>query len=175
MDRDDTLIRCDEVAPNGDLGDPGLVVLLDGAFEACRQLRDAGFALVVVTNQGGVARGKYGRAEVEAVNARVNELLGGQIDAFRYCPYHPKGSVPEFTREHPFRKPAPGMILDAAEKLNLDLARSWMVGDKVRDCEAGRSAGCKTIFLSGAENVEPHPAIDWVAPDVAGAAAIIIG
>ena len=130
--------------------------------------------LVVVSNQGGVARGKYGCDAVDAVNARLNELLGGLITAFRYCPYHPKGSVRSFTREHPWRKPAPGMLLDAADALGLDLSASWMVGDKLRDCQAGRSAGCRTVLLGTAPRDEADNAIDFVVPDMTVAAGLIL-
>jgi D-glycero-D-manno-heptose 1,7-bisphosphate phosphatase len=150
LDRDDTLIACRAVAPDGDLGDPALVRLMPGSLEACRRLKAAGFRLVVTSNQGGVARGAYGVDAVERVNARVNDLLGGLIDAFRYCPFHPLGTVPEFAREHPWRKPRPGMILDAASALGIDLSTSWTIGDAPRDVEAGRAAGTRTILIASA-------------------------
>lgn len=159
LDRDDTLIRCRDLAPGGDLGDPALVELLPGVAEGCRALKEAGYALVVMTNQGGVARGKYGLDAVDRVHARLNELLNGAIDAFRACPYHPNGTIPEYTREHPWRKPAPGMILDAALALGIDLSRSWVIGDTLRDCQAGRAAGCRTIMLAATE--EKDPAADY--------------
>jgi D-glycero-D-manno-heptose 1,7-bisphosphate phosphatase len=179
LDRDDTLIHCDDVAPGGDLGDPTLVRLLPGAGEAVRRLAEAGFALVVVTNQGGVARGRYGVADVEAVHRRLNELLEGRIEAFRFCPYHPEGTVPAFTREHPWRKPSPGMFLDAGEALGIDLERSWAVGDKARDCEAGKRAGCRTILvgrphLGAVEGGPVAPEADFRAPDVGAAAELIL-
>ncbi len=133
-----------------------------------------GFRLIVITNQGGVARGKYTIETVERVNARVNELLEGLIDAFRFCPYHPKGTLPEWTREHPWRKPAPGMLLDAAEELSIDLSASWIVGDALRDCQAGRAAGCRTILLSPGSPSEDNPAIDYLAPDLAATTEIIL-
>ncbi len=147
LDRDDTLIHCDDVTPDGDLGDPALVQLLPGVLEGCRRLKQAGMLLVVVSNQGGVARGRFKIEDVEAVNRRVDEALGGAIDAFRYCPYHPKGIVPEYAREHPWRKPQPGMYLDAAAALGIDVRASWCIGDRVRDCQAGRAAGCRTLLL----------------------------
>lgn len=171
LDRDDTLIRCNDIAADGDLGDSDLVELLPGVAEGCRALKDAGFALIVITNQGGVARGKYGVDAVDRVNARINELLGGVIDAFRACPYHPRGVVPEYTREHPWRKPAPGMIHDAAESLGLDLSRSWLIGDAPRDCAAGRAAGCRTILVG---DRPPDDTVDHVAPDFASAASIVL-
>lgn len=147
LDRDDTLIHCDDVTPDGDLGDPSLVKLLPGVAQGCRDLKVRGFTLIVCSNQGGVARGKYGVADVQRVNARVNELLGGLIDAFYFCPYHPKGTVPEFSREHPWRKPQPGMFVDAAGAMGLELARSWSIGDRLRDCVAAKFAGCRTVLL----------------------------
>ncbi len=114
LDRDDTLIHCTDITPDGDLGDPALVKLLPGVAQGIAKLRAAGFPLVVVSNQGGVARGRYTTLEVDRVNRRVNELLDDAVTRFYYCPWHPKGIVPEFTREHPWRKPQPGMLLQAA-------------------------------------------------------------
>ncbi len=168
IDRDNTLILND-----GDLGDPDRVRLLDGAAEGIRSLGAAGFALVVVTNQGGVARGRYGESDVELVHDRLHELLGREHPiAFYFCPYHPEGSVETYTREHSWRKPAPGMLLAAAEDLDLDLGRSWMVGDQVRDAEAGRSAGCRTILIGDGH---PADAADHLVEDFEGAARLIIG
>ena len=118
------------------------------------RLRDAGYRLVVVSNQGGVARGVYDEADVEAVHRRIADLLdaaaGGTplIDRFYFCPYHPQGTVERFKREHPWRKPSPGMLLQAGEDLDLNLDRSWFIGDQLRDVAAGRSAGCSTILIS---------------------------
>jgi D-glycero-D-manno-heptose 1,7-bisphosphate phosphatase len=183
LDRDDTLIANAGVAPGGDLGDPALVELLPGVFDGCTLLRDAGFTLVVVSNQGGVARGLYEEADVHAVHERLNELLAGMIDAFRFCPFHPEGVVERYRREHPWRKPSPGMLLDAAECMNLDPARSWMIGDALRDCEAGRAAGCRTVLVRGPSFATPpidadagrdHPAVDAFADDFLDAAGFVI-
>lgn len=149
LDRDDTICRCTNHAPGNDLGDPALVELLPGALEACQALTKAGFALVAITNQGGVARGRYGTEQVDLTCERVNELLGEPLHAAYYCPYHPKGIVEPWIREHPWRKPQPGMLLAAAEDLGLDLARSWTVGDKPRDCQAGLDAGTRAILVTG--------------------------
>lgn len=159
LDRDDTLIACNELPPppppgaRGDLVDPALVRLLPGVAEGLSLLKEAGFALVVVSNQGSVARGAATIPIVEAVNERLQRLLMESapaptptpipptIDAFYFCPFHPKGHVPEFTRDHPWRKPNPGMILAAAKDLSLDLSRSWLIGDAPRDVEAAINAG----------------------------------
>ena len=174
LDRDDTLLRRAGGRPTGDLGDPAHAELVPGAPEACRLLKDAGYALVVVTNQGGVARGIYTLQDVERVHEWLNQRLEGRIDAFRACPYHPLGSVPHYRAEHPWRKPAPGMLLDAADKLALDLPRSWLIGDAIRDCEAGRAAGCRTVLIATKPPPPPEPAIDFVAPDLLHAARTVL-
>jgi len=142
LDRDDTLID-----NAGDLADPSLVRLLPGAVEACERLDGAGYALVVVSNQGVVARGGGTLRDAEATNDRVRALLTPQyarrplVEAFYFCPFHPRGTVARFSSEHPWRKPAPGMILAAADELGLDLPRSWLVGDAERDIRAATAAG----------------------------------
>lgn len=157
LDRDDTLIFNRTLPPPsdppegwkpGDLYDAERVRLMPGAIEACRVLKARGFALVIVTNQGCVARGSATIAQVEAVNARVRELLVGEageplIDGVYFVPFHPGGNVPEYTKEHPWRKPGPGMLLAAGRDLGLDLAESWLIGDAPRDCEAGVNAGLR--------------------------------
>ncbi len=165
LDRDNTLI-----ANDGDLGEPERVRLIDGVAEGLRRLREAGFRLVVVTNQGGVARGRYTEEEVDAVHMRiaqlVDEVAGCQnlIDRFYYCPYHPEATVAEYRREHPWRKPNPGMMVQAARDLALDLTNSWLIGDQVRDIQAGRSAGCRTILISSeptvAAQAQPSATVD---------------
>ncbi len=147
FDRDNTLIHND-----GDLGDPKAVRLCEGAAIAIATFRGMGYKIVVVTNQGGVARGRFTCADVEAVHHKINELLKAEADAaidrFYYCPYHPQGTVPEFRSEHPWRKPKPGMLHQAAKDLGLDLQRSWVIGDQARDIQAGAAAGAWTIWLS---------------------------
>jgi len=147
LDRDDTLIACNELPPprepgaKGDLVDPALVRLLPGVLEACRELADAGFTLVVVSNQGGVARGIATPGIVERVNDALRARLHMPTLPVYYTPFHPKGRVPYFTHEHAWRKPAGGMITTASEELSLDLGKSWMIGDADRDIEAGVNAG----------------------------------
>ncbi len=152
LDRDNTLIHND-----GDLGDPGSVRLIDGVAAGLRALRDAGFRLIVVTNQGGVARGLFSEADVDSVHMRIAHLVDEAaqfphlIDRFYYCPYHPEGTDPEYRREHPWRKPSPGMMLQAARDMHLDLASSWLIGDQPRDIAAGKAAGCRTIMIHGSD------------------------
>jgi D-glycero-D-manno-heptose 1,7-bisphosphate phosphatase len=146
FDRDNTLI-----VNEGYLGDPAKVVLVDGAAEAVARVRSLGYAVVAFSNQSGVARGMFSEDDVHRVNGRLDELLADAlphavIDRHEFCPFHPEGTVAEYAVESDLRKPKPGMILQAAEKLALDLSRSWVVGDAPRDIEAGKAAGCRTIW-----------------------------
>lgn len=147
LDRDNTIIHND-----GDLGDPDQVKLIQGVASAIASVCGLAYKVVVVTNQGGVARGKYDEEAVDAVHDRIEEMVqeranGARIDAFYFCPFHPQGTVARYKKEHPTRKPKPGMLLQAAEDLDLDLSQSWMVGDALRDIEAGAAAGCRTVLL----------------------------
>ncbi|MGA2500572.1 MAG: HAD family hydrolase [Tepidisphaeraceae bacterium] len=148
FDRDNTLIASD-----GYLGDPNKVVLIDGAAEAVAKCRQYGFKIVVVSNQSGVARGMFTEADVQAVNTRLEELLRGKnanaiIDRHEYCPCHPEATIEQYRQESDLRKPRPGMLLKAAEALKLDLSRCWLIGDALRDIEAGKAAGCRTILFT---------------------------
>jgi D-glycero-D-manno-heptose 1,7-bisphosphate phosphatase len=147
FDRDNTLIVSD-----GYLGDPSQVVLVDGAANAVARARELGYATVVFSNQSGVARGLFTEDDVRAVNSRIDELLRksnpqARIDAHEYCPFHPQAVLEEYRRDSDLRKPRPGMIHQAEQKLELDLSRSWVIGDAPRDIEAGIAAGCGTILF----------------------------
>lgn len=147
FDRDNTLIVTD-----GYLGDPAAVVLLDGAAEAVARARRLGYSTVVFSNQSGVARGLFDEEAVRAVNAQMEEHLRmsdpeALIDKHEFCPFHPNAPVERYRLETPMRKPAPGMLYHAADELGIDLTKSWVVGDAPRDIEAGRAAGCRTIWL----------------------------
>lgn len=166
LDRDDTIIR-----NSGDLGDPDDVVLLDGARTALSSLHGAGWPLIVVTNQGGVARGAFTEDDVRAVHARIAELLDSvPILDWLWCPWHPDGTVERYTREHAWRKPSPGMLLEAARRHDLDLSASWLVGDADRDIAAGAAAGCRTVKIGTPG--EPRP--DYSVTSIADAATCIL-
>lgn len=182
LDRDDTLIVNRAVTAHmpfpGSLFDPALVKLCPGAAGACRSLRHAGFALVVVTNQGCVARGECTIEQVEATNARMRDVVraeaGVELDGVYYCPYHPKGTIPPFHVEHTWRKPNPGMVLWAADDLRLDLSRSWMIGDAERDIVAAIRAGIdpgRTIIVGDA----PVAQVGHRASTIERAAEIVLG
>jgi len=157
FDRDNTLIIND-----GYLGDPEKVVLMPGAADAVAGARSLGFAVVTISNQSGVARGMFDEAAVQAVDQRMDDLLlqanpDARIDLHLYCPYHPEAVIEEYRQESELRKPSPGMILLAAKQLDLDLSKSWVIGDGIRDVEAGIRAGCRTILFTP-PNVPQSPA-----------------
>jgi D-glycero-D-manno-heptose 1,7-bisphosphate phosphatase len=132
------------------LGDATRVRLVPGAAEAIASLNRAGWIVVIVTNQSGVARGLFPVAAVEKVHGHLSEQLGGfgaRIDAYRFCPHHPEAALPTYSADCECRKPKPGMLLSAAMELGVDLALSWMVGDRVTDLEAGVAAGCRTVLV----------------------------
>ncbi len=123
---------------------PEDVRLVPGAAGVIAAAQRRGIAVVLTTNQSGIARGLFGWEAFAAVQARLEALLaaeGAAFDMVLACPFHPEGDPP-YRREHPCRKPQPGMLLRAAERLGLDLGASWAVGDRARDLEAGRRAGC---------------------------------
>jgi len=164
LDRDNTIIHND-----GDLADPDLVRLIQGSAIGIASMRGLGYRIVVVSNQPGVARGKFTEAEVDATNERIAAMTEKQannavIDRFYYCPFDPAGTVARYARDHEWRKPAAGMLRQAAEDMKLDLAGSWMVGDRLSDIEAGQAAGCRTILLADPNN----PPTGDVTPDHIG-------
>lgn len=123
---------------------------LPKAPQAIRRLKDAGFLIVVVTNQSGVARGYFSVRDVEILHNHMQQELqkvGAAIDAFYFCPHHPDKGVGVFRVECDCRKGRPGMLLQAAAELRIDLAASFMIGDKRADLEAGRAAGCPSLLV----------------------------
>jgi len=119
-------------------------------LEAIRLINDAGMKAVVVTNQSGIARGYFTEEFVRSVHDRINELLrdgGARIDGFYVCPHHPVYGNGIYKRECECRKPKPGLLLQAAAELDIDLARSYMVGDMLKDVEAGKKVGVKGVLV----------------------------
>lgn len=128
-----------------------------GAVDAMRRLKQAGYALVVVTNQSGLARGMYTEEQYQTLTAHMRKALaaaGAEVDAVYHCPHHPKGKVPELAVECDCRKPEPGMILRGARELGLSLADSILVGDKPSDIEAARAAGVGRAYIVQSDNDE---------------------
>ncbi|MCH7719450.1 MAG: HAD family hydrolase [Planctomycetes bacterium] len=184
LDRDNTLI-----ADPGFIRRPEQVQLLPGAAQAVRRFRAAGYRVVVVTNQSGVARGLLTEDQLQAVHDRLRTLLraqGAELDAIYYCPHldGPEAKVASYRRKSPLRKPEPGMLLAAAADHQFDLARSWMIGDSERDMEAGRRAGCRSVLLIGsngsdadsheqASDGRPQGGADYTAKTLSQAADIV--
>jgi D-glycero-D-manno-heptose 1,7-bisphosphate phosphatase len=145
FDRDGTLIHDRDY-----LSDPRGVKLLPGAARAVRLLKDAGYRVFVISNQSGVARGYFTLADARRVETRFKRLLaakGARLDGYFFCPHHPKGTVKKFRRKCACRKPAPGMVREAAGRLPIAAKGSFVVGDKTDDVLLAARAGLKAGIL----------------------------
>jgi D,D-heptose 1,7-bisphosphate phosphatase len=145
VDRDGTLIVDKDY-----LADPDQVELIDGAVEALQIAAQRGYKIIVVSNQSGVARGYHSMADVDRVNRRLLEILvsaKAPLDATYFCPHHPAGKVAEFSRDCGCRKPAPGMLEEAAAQLGLDLRKSFVIGDKPDDLYLGWVVGARSVLV----------------------------
>jgi len=159
--------------------DPVEVRLMPGAAAALLHLHEAGYLLAGVSNQPAAAKGVVELERLQDVQARVLDLLRDKEvvpDAFRLCLHHPEGVVPELTGRCDCRKPAPGMLLDVAAELGIDLAASWMVGDTDGDVAAGAAAGCRTVLVENPDSAHKRAggASGLRAADLAGAAELIL-
>jgi len=175
LDKDGTLVE--NVPYNID---PALVELTWQAGQGLQILRQLGYALFVVTNQAGVAKGLFTECALGPVEHRIAEQLaqyGVTLDGFYYCPHSPDGVVSRYAIPCTCRKPMPGMLLRAARDHGVDLWQSWMIGDILHDIEAGRRAGCRTVLIDNGNETEwkmsalrtPH----LTAPDLHAAAIMI--
>ncbi len=175
LDRDGVLLR-----DPGYLSDPDAVEILPSVPDALRRLRAAGWRLVVVTNQSGVARGRFTEATLAEIHARMEAMLqadGALFDAIYYCPHLPNATLPEYRRDCGCRKPQPGMLRAAAEALGLDLSASWMVGDKYADVVAGQAVGCRSLLVQPEGTVPEDAPIatpDGIVGSLAEAADVIL-
>lgn len=175
LDKDGTLLE--NVPYNVD---PVQMRLAPTAGDALRRLARLDMPLVVVSNQPGVALGRFGMEALHAVHRRLGELFlmhGARLSGFFYCPHHPAGTVPDYARACSCRKPAPGMLRHAASVLGFDLRQSWMIGDILDDVEAGNRAGCSTILVDCGNETEwvrgAHRTPDFVEPDLDHAARVV--
>ncbi len=133
--------------------------ILDGVPQALRRLQHAQFRVFVVSNQSVVARGLAAEKDVQALNVRLQELLEGaggpHLDAWYFCPHHPRATVPAYRVNCDCRKPKPGLLLRAAREHDLDLAASFAVGDRITDIIAGSRAGCRTVLIQTGKHLDP--------------------
>ena len=176
IDKDGTLVE--NVPYNVD---PALIRLSRGAERAIARLAKAGFRLVVVSNQPGVALGRFPESALLRVKERLGELLaplGAELAGFYYCPHHPEGSIAEYAIHCDCRKPAPGLIERAARELNASAKDAWLVGDILDDVEAGSRAGCTTVLLDNGNETEwilaPERRPDYIVRDLDEAADFIV-
>lgn len=176
LDKDGTLIE--NVPYNVDIQH---IKLTQGAIEGLLLLEKAGYKLIVITNQSGVAHGYFPESALFAVENHLRQVLadeGISLTDFYYCPHHPKGIMAELAITCDCRKPAPGMLLRAACQHNIDLENSWFIGDILNDVEAGHRAGCKTILIDNGNETEWQLSAlrtpDYTVTDLAAAAQVII-
>jgi D-glycero-D-manno-heptose 1,7-bisphosphate phosphatase len=152
LDKDGTLIP--DIPYNVD---PDKITLSDNAVAGLIDLQKEGYQLIVISNQSGVARGYFTEDKLIAVADKLKELFMQnrlKLNGFYYCPHHPEGSAGGYNIECDCRKPAAGMLLKAAAVHNIDLERSWMIGDILNDVEAGNRAGCKTVLIDNGNETE---------------------
>ena len=164
LDRDGTIIHDADYC-----SDPKQVHVFEGVPEALRRLKGKGYKLIVITNQSGIGRGFFTLEQYRAVQAEVLRQLGPDlIDATYFCP-----DIPE--RPSKCRKPAPGMVLQAARDHHVDLAQSFFIGDKEIDAECGRNASVRTIRVrTGFDKMTDGSSANWVAEDLPAAANLIV-
>ncbi|HME89710.1 MAG TPA: HAD family hydrolase [Chthoniobacterales bacterium] len=164
IDRDGTIMHDADYC-----SDPKQVQVFDGATAVLRRLKRAGYKIIVITNQSGIGRGFFTQKQYRAVEAEVLRQLGnGLVDATYFCPDTPG-------KPSKCRKPAPGMVLQAAREYGVDLARSFLIGDKEVDAECAHNAGVRAIRVrTGLDKMTDGSCADWVAEDLPAAVEIIL-
>jgi D-glycero-D-manno-heptose 1,7-bisphosphate phosphatase len=186
LDRDGVINRMVYDAEHGTVdspANPDQLEMLPGAAEAVRALNDLGLPVIVVSNQPGIAKGKMTLALQEAITSKLHAGLaaaGAHLDGVYYCLHHPDAALPEYRIRCDCRKPEPGLLLRAAGELGVQLTDSWMIGDGLVDVQAGKAAGCITVWLGAwkcdmcqiARNENATP--DLVAQDLAEAVRLIV-
>ncbi len=177
LDKDGTLVE--DVPYNVD---PDRIQPVEGMRESLRTLRDAGYRLIVVSNQSGIARGLFTEDALVPVEMQLKAMFaesGASLDGFYYCPHHPQGKIVQYSFECLCRKPKPGMLYRAAQEHDIDLGASWMIGDILNDVEAGNRAGCRTVLIDNKHETEwdmsPWRRPDFLVPNLLSAARVIAG
>jgi D-glycero-D-manno-heptose 1,7-bisphosphate phosphatase len=174
IDRDGTLVHARHYPSR-----PEDLVLYDGIGDRLRDIQQAGYLLVMITNQSGIARGYFTEADLARMHDHLRDELsmhGVSIDAIYFCPHHIDGSIPALAINCDCRKPQPGMLLQAAADLSIDLRRSWFLGDILDDVEAGNRAGCRTILVDIGSEPPPHNPLrtpDYIASEATHAVSIV--
>jgi D-glycero-D-manno-heptose 1,7-bisphosphate phosphatase len=178
IDRDGTLNREVDFLSN-----PEQLQLIEGTVEALQLLKKLEYKLIVITNQSGIARGYFSEEDLQKIHITLQQMLkknGVELDAIYYCPHHPSEGQAPYVQTCNCRKPLPGMILAAAEQFQIDLSKSFMIGDKLSDIKTGINAGCRTILVQTGygrkslqqlnfANIEP----DWICANLLAAAQCI--
>lgn len=162
LDRDGTLVE-----PRHYPSRPSDLILHADIGPILRTFQDAGWELIVVTNQSGLARGYFTEDDLARMHDWLREMLnewGVEVHAIQYCPHHVEGVVPHLAVACDCRKPQPGMLLNAARERDIDLSRSWMIGDILDDIEAGNRAGCRTALVDLGTEAPPTRDERW--PDL---------
>ena len=153
---------------------------IPGVFEAVKKARDSGYKIFVVTNQSGIALKYYSESDYKILTEWMIKQFkekGIVFDGIYYCPHHSNGTDKEYTKECECRKPKAGMILQAAKEYNIDLSKSFVIGDKTSDIKSGQSAGCKTILVKtgyGGRDKKCDVKPDYVADDLLSAVNLIV-
>jgi D,D-heptose 1,7-bisphosphate phosphatase len=164
LDRDGTLMQDVDYC-----GDPKDVQVFEGASDALRKLKQHGFKLIVITNQSGIARGYFDEQQYKVVEREVGRQVGEELlDATYYCPHHPSDGCG-------CRKPKPELVVRAAADHDLDLSRSFFIGDKTSDIECGSNAGVRTVLVRTGYGCDtPAKSADFIAENLSDAAEIIV-
>jgi histidinol-phosphate phosphatase family protein len=177
VDKDGTLIKDDPYNV-----DTGRIEFYPETYRSLRLMASHGYNIIVVTNQPGVARGYFREVELKKVASTLRGIFsnrGIELSGFYYCPHDPDGTVEAYSIDCQCRKPNPGLILRAARDFNIDLSRSWMIGDILNDVEAGNRAGCRTIMVDRKNETEwkinEWRKPDFIARDMFKAAGHVIG
>jgi D,D-heptose 1,7-bisphosphate phosphatase len=176
LDKDGTLVE--DVPYNVD---PASLTLCSGVVEGLQLLQQEGYALIMVSNQPGIAKGHFDEEALSSLCHHLEDTLarhGITLQDFYYCPHHPEGKVARYAVDCNCRKPLPGMLLRASNEHGIDLSRSWMIGDILHDVEAGRRAGCKTVLIDNGNETEWEWSLlrspDMIFPDMHAAARAVV-
>jgi len=146
LDRDGTIVE-----DVGYMNLPSQIQFIPGSIEAIKMLNEAGYKVVVITNQAGVAKGLINEDMLQTIDKTLHKWIlngGAHLDGVYYCPHHPEYGVYPYKQVCECRKPHPGLIKRAEKDLKIDLSQSFMIGDKATDVEAGKRAGIKTVFVT---------------------------